>query len=149
MKTNLSGYLEKDMHFFPLRVYFSDTDAGGVVYHSRYLDMAEHARTEWLHLLNIDHRGYLRDQGTVFVVRSVKADYLGPAFLDETLVVRSRLKKAGRFALEIFQEIVRYEQVLAALDLKLGYVSVKTGRPSVMPETWQQIFASLITRQNA
>lgn len=144
MKTNLSGYLEKDLHLFPLRVYFSDTDAGGVVYHSRYIDMAEHARTEWLHLLGIDHRGFLRDHGTVFVVRSIKIDYLGPAFLDETLLVRSRLKKTGRFALEIFQEITRDGQVLATLDLKLGYVSVQTGRPVVMPEEWQKIFTSVI-----
>ncbi len=144
MKTNLSGYLENDTHFFPLRVYFSDTDAGGVVYHSHYLDMAEHARTEWLHLLNIEHRKYLKDHGMVFVVRSAKVDYLSPAFLDETLIVKSRMKKAGRFSLEIFQEIIRDDQVLAALDIKLGYISVQTGRPSVIPEKWQDIFASVI-----
>ncbi len=146
--TNLSGYLENDTHIFPLRVYFSDTDAGGVVYHSHYLDMAEHARTEWLHLLNIDHRKYFEDEGMVFVVRSVKADYLSPAFLDDTLFVKSRIKKAGRFTLEIFQEVIRDDQVLANMDLKLGYISVQTGRPSVMPEEWQDIFVSIISRQN-
>jgi acyl-CoA thioester hydrolase len=148
MSTNLSGYLENNTHFFPLRVYFSDTDAGGVVYHSRYLDMAEHARTEWLHLLNIDHRNYLKDHGLVFVVRSVKADYLSPAFLDDTLVVKSRMKKAGRFALEISQEVFRDDQVLSTFDFKLGFVSVHTGRPSVMPDEWQEIFASVIVPQS-
>jgi acyl-CoA thioester hydrolase len=144
MNTNLSGYIKNETHFFPLRVYFSDTDAGGIVYHSRYLDMAEHARTEWLHLLNIEHRKYYEEQGMAFVVRSIKVDYFGSALLDDTLVVRSRLKKAGRFSLEIFQEITRDDFVLSTFDIKLGYVSIQTGRPSVMPETWQEIFASVI-----
>ncbi|QQO11450.1 YbgC/FadM family acyl-CoA thioesterase [Breznakiella homolactica] len=128
-----------------MRVYFSDTDAGGVVYHSRYLDMAEHARTEWLHLLGIDHRKFLQNEGTVFVVRSVKIDFNAPAFLDEALLVRSRLKKAGRFAIEVFQEVLREEQVLVALDLKLGYISVRDGRPVSMPEEWRRIFNSMET----
>jgi acyl-CoA thioester hydrolase len=144
MNTNLSGYIENDIHFFPLRVYFSDTDAGGIVYHSNYLDMAEHARTEWLHLLNIDHRKYLKEQGMVFVVRSVKADYLAPAFLDETLFVKSQMKKTGKFSMEILQEVFRDNQVLASLEIKLGYISVETGRPSVMPDEWQEIFAKVI-----
>lgn len=143
-QTNLSGWLDAGKHFFPVRVYFSDTDAGGVVYHSRYLDMAEHARTEWLHLLGIDHRGYLEKQGTVYVVRSVKIDYMTPAYLDETLTVRSRLKKVGRFAMEIFQEILRDDQAIVTLDLKLGYVSIAGGRPAAMPAEWQEIFAGVM-----
>jgi acyl-CoA thioester hydrolase len=147
MNINLSGYIENDCHFFPLRVYFSDTDAGGVVYHSNYLNMAEHARTEWLHLLNIDHRTYLRDHGMVFVVRSVKADYLSPAFLDETLIVKSQMKKAGRFSIEIIQEVIRDDQVLASLEFKLGYISIHTGRPAVMPDEWQEILSSVMIQE--
>jgi acyl-CoA thioester hydrolase len=144
MKTNLSGYIENDIHFYPLRVYFSDTDAGGIVYHSNYLDMAEHARTEWLHLLKIDHRKYLKEQGMGFVVRSAKVDYLASAFLDETLIVKSTLKKAGKFSMEILQEVTRDNQVLVSLEIKLGYISAETSRPQVMPDEWQEIFAKAI-----
>jgi acyl-CoA thioester hydrolase len=143
MKTNLSGYLEGNIHFFPLRIYFSETDAGGIVYHSRYLDMAEHARTELLHLLNIDHRKKLKEQGMGFVVRSVKTDYLSPALLDETLVVKSSIKKVGKFSMEMIQEIFRDDQLLVALEIKLGFISIHTGRPQVMPDEWQEILSSI------
>jgi acyl-CoA thioester hydrolase len=142
MKTNLSGYIEGNIHYYPLRVYFSDTDAGGIVYHSKYLDMAEHARTEWLHLLNIDHRKYLKERGMVFVVRSVKADYLSSALLDETLVVKSQMKKAGKFSMEIMQEVFRDDQVLVTLEIKLGFISIHTGRPTIIPDEWQEILAA-------
>ena len=66
MKNNLSGHIDNNIHYYPLRVYFSDTDAGGVIYHARYLDMAEHARTELLKLLGIDHGGYMRDNRILF-----------------------------------------------------------------------------------
>jgi acyl-CoA thioester hydrolase len=136
MKEQLSGFLEEGVHHFPLRVYFSDTDAGGIVYHSRYLDMAEHARTEWLHLLGIDHAKWLRKQGTVFVIRSLKAEYRAPAFLDDLLTIHSRVKKSGRFSIEVIQEIKRQEETLTVLEVRLGYVAPAAGRPAPIPEEW-------------
>jgi len=144
MNANLSGHIEDHTHYYPLRVYFSDTDAGGVVYHSRYLDMAEHARTECLHLLGINHQDLLAARQTVFVVRSVKAEYIKPASLDQRLVVRTRGKKIGRFTVELIQEVFREDELLAVLDIKLGYISLDGGRPSPLPQDWQDLLRTLV-----
>ncbi|MBI9102852.1 MAG: YbgC/FadM family acyl-CoA thioesterase [Spirochaetales bacterium] len=136
MKTNLCGYIENNLHYLPVRVYFSDTDAGGVIYHAKYLDMAEHARTELLMLLGIDHSGHLKAKNECFVVRTVKIDYITPGFLEEELVIRTKMVKQGKFSLEMVQEVVREDTVLARLDLKLGFISLSTGRPSPIPSEW-------------
>ena len=141
MKMNLSGYIEDSAHYYPLRVYFSDTDAGGVVYHAKYLDMAEHARTELLMLLDIDHSGYLKKNGQVFVVRSLQVEYITPGFLEEELLVRTRMVKQGRFSLEMKQDILRRDTVLASLVLKLGYISLEQGRPAPIPAEWAAILS--------
>ncbi len=136
MNSNQSGYIKENAHYFPLRVYFSDTDAGGIVYHSKYLDMAEHARTEMLILLGIDHSGHMKSEGTCFVVKSVNVDYIAPAFLEEKLVIRSNGGKLGRFSFEMKQDVLRGEQPLVSLSFKLGFISLSTGRPSPIPGEW-------------
>jgi len=144
MNSHPCGSLEDHAHVFFLRVYFSDTDAGGVVYHSRYLDMAEHARTECLHLLGISHQEYLEKYRTCFVVRSARIEYLKPALLDQTLKIRTQAKKLGRFAMELVQEIFHEGELLATADIKLGYICLTDGRPSPLPETWRTLLSDLV-----
>ncbi|MQY51898.1 tol-pal system-associated acyl-CoA thioesterase [Rhodocyclus tenuis] len=81
---------------FPVRIYYEDTDAGGVVYYANYLKFFERCRTEWLRAIGHEQGDLLRDPGIAFVVRSVNVDYLKPARLDDALVIGLEVEKVGR-----------------------------------------------------
>lgn len=91
----------------PVRVYFQDTDAGGVVYHSSYVNFMERSRTEWLRTFGYSNAGMMKELGVVFVVRSLKLDYLRPALLDDLVQVTSAIKEIGRSRLNIHQTVRR------------------------------------------
>jgi acyl-CoA thioester hydrolase len=91
----------------PVRVYFQDTDAGGVVYHANYVNFMERARTEWLRDLGFSHMEMMNTLGVMFVVRSIKLDYLKPALLDDALAVTARIKEIGRSRVTLEQEVLR------------------------------------------
>jgi acyl-CoA thioester hydrolase len=91
----------------PVRVYFHDTDAGGVVYHASYLNFMERARTEWLRSHGYSNAGLMKEFGLVFVVRSIKLDYLKPALLDDMLEVTAQIKDIGRSRLTLLQTVRR------------------------------------------
>ena len=103
----LAGRMEGVEHVLPVRVYYEDTDAGGVVYHANYLRFCERARTDFLRLLGIRH-GELRDeQGRMlhFLVRRMNCDFLRPAFLNDVLEVRTRLVRGSRVRMVAWQEV--------------------------------------------
>lgn len=91
----------------PVRVYFQDTDAGGVVYHASYVNFMERARTEWLRTHGYSNAGLMKEFGVVFVVRSLKLDYLRPALLDDLLDVTAQIKDVGRSRLTLLQSVRR------------------------------------------
>lgn len=91
----------------PVRIYYEDTDAGGVVYYANYLKYLERCRTEWLRSLGFDQSELLRDPGVAFVVRSVAVDYLKPARLDDALQVSLEVIEAGRAQIVFRQHIRR------------------------------------------
>lgn len=91
----------------PVRVYYEDTDAGGVVYYANYLKYLERCRTEWLRRIGVDQSDLLRDPGIAFVVRSVNIDYLKPARLDDALVVDLDVDSIGRAQIHFRQRIRR------------------------------------------
>lgn len=91
----------------PVRVYYEDTDAGGVVYYANYLKYLERCRTEWLRRIGVDQSALLRDPGIAFVVRSVNVDYLKPARLDELLIVDLDVSSIGRAQIHFCQRIRR------------------------------------------
>jgi acyl-CoA thioester hydrolase len=144
MNNHMSGYMKEHIHHFPVRIYFSDTDAGGIVYHSRYLDMAEHARTEMLRCLDLSHQEVLEEKGTAFVVRRASLDFQKPAMLDDLVEVRTRGLKMSRFTLELVQEIFRGDDLLVKIDLRLAYIDVAAGRPSPLPAPWRDTLEGLI-----
>lgn len=121
--------------FYNARVYFSDTDAGGIVYHARYLDFAEHARTEMLReiLPDIDQAD-LKDDGVIFVVKSISIDYRKPALLDDLLVVRTTLEKAERFSAVFKQEVLRQDEIIASLSVRVASVSAERKRIVPIPQ---------------
>ncbi len=125
---------EPEPHRFRLRVYFEDTDAGGVVYHASYLRFAERARTEWMRDVGFTHSQLMAREGLIFVVKRLAIDYLRPARLDESLTVETRLTGLGHASVTLAQTVQREDATVAALEVVLACVSLATGRPEAMPE---------------
>ena len=130
--TGLSGRIEGQRHIFPIRVYYEDTDAAGVVYHAGYLRFAERARTEMLRLAGISLARMRDDHGLVFAVRDCAVDFLAPARLDDMLEVCSRLVKLAGASLKAEQSIGRDGSELARLGVRVACVDTG-GRPARIP----------------
>jgi len=118
----------------PVRVYFQDTDAGGMVYHASYVNFMERARTEWLRTFGYSNAGLMKELGVVFVVRSMKLDYLKPALLDDLVTVTARIKETGRSRVTLLQTVMRGEELLTEGEVHLVCVSVETFKPVSVPE---------------
>jgi acyl-CoA thioester hydrolase len=124
---------EAPAKLFALRVYFEDTDAGGIVYHASYLRFAERARTEWLRALGLAHRQLIDDWGLIFVVKRLAIEYHRPARLDESLVVATRPRHIGAASATLLQTIRRGEEEIATLEVVLACLRHATGRPERIP----------------
>ena len=118
----------------PVRVYFQDTDAGGVVYHASYVNFMERARTEWLRTHGYSNAGLMKEFGVVFVVRSLKLDYLKPALLDDLLNVTAQIKDIGRSRLTLLQSVLRGDELLTEGEIHLVCVSLEGFKPVSVPE---------------
>jgi acyl-CoA thioester hydrolase len=119
---------------FPVRVYYEDTDAGGVVYHASYVRFMERARTEWLRTYGYTNPSLVGEFGVLLVVRSVKVDYLRPAFLDDLLAVSAEVKDLGRSRVTVHQTVRRGEEVLAEGEVHLVCVTADGFKPVAVPE---------------
>ncbi|MBM4190302.1 MAG: tol-pal system-associated acyl-CoA thioesterase [Betaproteobacteria bacterium] len=118
---------------WPVRVYWEDTDAGGVVYYANYLKFLERARSEWLRTLGIHQRELATQEDVLFVVRRVEVDYLKPARFEDALAVQSRITEMGRASLTMAQQIRRGDEVLLSAQVKLACVSASAMRPAKIP----------------
>jgi acyl-CoA thioester hydrolase len=128
---------EAPAHVFPVRVYYEDTDAAGIVYYANYLKFAERARTEWLREKGVGQRALSEDEGVAFAVRRVSVEYLSPARLDDRLEVHTRIVAVRGASLDGEQEVRRDGQTLAKLSLTLACVA-RSGRPARLPERVRQ-----------
>jgi acyl-CoA thioester hydrolase len=117
-----------------VRVYYEDTDAGGIVYYANYLKFFERARTEWLRSLGIHQQELLTAEGAAFVVRSANVDYLNAARLDDQLTLRSSIEKLGRASVQFAQQAWRGDTLLASAQVKVGCVDAATLRPRSIPD---------------
>ena len=120
---------------WPLRVYWEDTDAGGVVFYANYLKFFERARTEWLRSLGVSQEALRRDDGLQFVVSDTAVRYLRPARLDDEVVVTVRLAESGKASLVLDQQALRGPDVLAEGRIRIGCVDARTLRPRRIPPT--------------
>lgn len=121
-------------HRWPIRVYYEDTDAAGVVYYANYLRFCERARTEWLRSLGLDQRELMARERIAFVVTRVEADYLRGAELDDELTVLSRIKSTGRASIIFEQRILREEVVMLSAVVTVACVDWSIRRPTRLPE---------------
>ena len=121
------------VYSFPVRVYFENTDAGGVVYHSEYLKFLERARTEWLRHLGYDHQVLARDHRVLFVVTALAVEFARPARLDDSLAVSVRLESLGKVRCVFAQEIRRDGEVLARARVTVACVTGDQMKPVEIP----------------
>ncbi|APV51798.1 tol-pal system-associated acyl-CoA thioesterase [Betaproteobacteria bacterium GR16-43] len=119
---------------FPVRVYYENTDAGGVVYHGEYLKFLERARTEWLRHLGFDHQALGRNHRVVFVVSSMAIDFVKPARLDDMVAVSVQLESLGKVRCIFVQEIKREDEVLVKAKVTVACLTVDAFKPVEIPE---------------
>jgi len=123
-----------------LRVYWEDTDAGGVVFYANYLKFFERARTEWLRALGVQQQALREATGAIFVVTDTRVSYRAPARLDDELDVSVDLREAGRASMVIAQQARRGEALLAEGDIRIGCVDAGTFKPRRIPNEVLQVF---------
>jgi acyl-CoA thioester hydrolase len=128
----LSGRMAGGEHRYPLRIFYEDTDAGGIVYYARYLHFAERARTEILRLAGIEQSAMRETHDAVFAVRRCEVDYRRPARLDDLVEVRSRLTALAGARLSAAQSIWRSGEELVRLAVDLAALR-SDGRPTRIP----------------
>ncbi|MEK9673470.1 MAG: tol-pal system-associated acyl-CoA thioesterase [Rhodospirillaceae bacterium] len=128
-------------HRTPIRVYYEDTDAGGIVYYANYLKFAERARSEMLRELGFDNPGLMAQKGVALAVRRVAVDYLRPARLDDLLTVETRVLDVKGASLDLAQAMTRDGDTLVDMTLKLACISL-VGRPARFPGPMREALAA-------
>jgi len=114
---------------WPVRVYYEDTDHGGVVYYANYLRFMERARTEWLRALGFEQDRLIEEEGLIFAVRSVQLDYHKPARFNDCLEVSARMTRFGRASIDFEQQVRRGEELLCEGVVRLATLDAGSFRP--------------------
>jgi len=133
---------------YKARVYYEDTDAGGVVFYANYLKFMERARTEWLRDLGFEQDQLMQDHGIVFAVTHVHMDFLKPAKFNDLLNVSVQLLQLGRASIVVHQEIYRENELLNRADIKLACVDKDTFTPQRIPESIYVKASHLVANSN-
>ena len=125
---------------WPVRVYYEDTDSGGVVYYANYLNFMERARTEWLRHIGFEQDELIQNEAVTFAVRSVQVDYLLPARFNDELSVSARLIEQGRASLTIEQGITRVvdNTLLCKGNVKIVSLRPDSFKPCAIPKNIKQ-----------
>jgi acyl-CoA thioester hydrolase len=126
------GALQGDVHRFPVRVYYEDTDAAGIVYYANYLKFIERARTQMMRLYGVEHEKARQSGGTAFIVRRCEIEYIVPARLDDEIVVETRLKELGGATIHLNQDVLRDGTLLVRATVVVACVNAQ-GRAVRLP----------------
>lgn len=129
---NSATQLTPSFHW-PVRVYYEDTDGGGVVYHANYLKFMERARTEWLRSLGLEQTTLRSDMNILFVVREVQLKFLRPACFNDAIEVVSHLVRVGRSLLEFEQTILRGDETLTKSRVEVVCIDAQRFKPTAIP----------------
>ena len=150
-RTPGEGWMDGRVHVYPVRVYYEDTDAGGIVYHANYLRFCERARNEMMRCLGHPHAAMVRDDGVAFAVRRCEIDFLRSAHLDDALEVATEIIDIGAATVDARQIVRRPDLAgdgpgqgleLARLTLRLACIN-RMGRPSRLPPTLRGAMAGI------
>lgn len=135
------GCLTEGAHWLPVRVFFEDTDAGGIVYHANYLKFMERARSDFARLIGIDQNAMMEgDDPLGFVVKRIDIDYARPARLDDSLVVETRLKVLKGASMESVQVVRRGDEIMTQATVRIACLD-RSGRPRRFPDPVRHAFA--------
>lgn len=137
-RPDIQHQLSKKIFALPIRVYYQDTDAGGVVYHSTHLDFMERARYEWLREMGFDVHGLNQIHKILFMVRSLEIDYFKPAILDNLLQVTVQVTELGRSRITLSQQMLCNHTVLADATIHVVCVSTESLKPVSVPAPLRQ-----------
>ena len=132
MKSEVSNVPAAHFHH-PVRVYWEDTDAGGIVFYANYLKFFERARTEWLRALGHNQQQMVDETGCMFVVQETSVRYRSPARLDDVLTITVDVRERGRASLRIAQQAWCGDRLLAEGDIRIGCVERATMKPHRIP----------------
>ena len=130
-------------HSYTLRVYYEDTDAGGIVYHANYLRFAERARTEALRAMGIPHADMVEQFGLMFVVRRIEVDYQRAARLDDSLTVVTESAEVGGASLTLRQDVRGQAGSCAVLMVRLACVRPGENKPGRIPPRWRAALTAM------
>ena len=140
-----AGKMQGKVFAFPVRVYYEDTDAGGIVYYANYLKFAERARTEFIRSLGCRQQDALEaDDAFGFAVKHLEIDYHRPAVLDDALVVTCQVVELKGASAVMAQEIWRGDELLVSLKVQVAHLSLKKKRPVRLPENLAQAIQKLM-----
>ena len=127
----------KAVFSFPIRIYWEDTDAGGIVFYANYLKFFERARTEWLRSLGVEQQSLKDESGGMFVVSETQLKYFSPARLDDLLEVTAQTSESGRASLVLTQQawlnVEGQRKLLAEGKIRIGWVDSQTMKPGRIP----------------
>ena len=123
------------------RIYYEDTDAGGIVYHANYLAFFERARTDLLRNLNINQSDLVKNEKIIFVVRNCEINYLHPARLDDLIDVSAEVTKLSATSIIMHQEMKKDDNLLAAMDIVIVCIDSENFRPKKIPDNIRQLLS--------
>lgn len=126
------------VHQWPVRVYYEDTDAGGLVYYANYLRYAERARTEMLREIGFESTRMMEDDGLGLVVRDLSASYIKPARLDYALTIFTTLENKTATRWQLKQLAKKEDDILFAMDIQIVCINLESGRPTRFPNWLMQ-----------
>lgn len=148
LRASPPGLLAPAGFVLPVRVYYQDTDAGGVVFHARYVNFLERARTEWLRDLGFSVRELAERDRLLFIVREVHARYLKPAVLDDELAVSARVEHLSYVSLTMEQRVMRGTELLVHASVNLACVAADTLKPMRVPAHLAEALANSMRPEN-
>lgn len=124
---------KENVFLWPIRIYYEDTDSGGVVYYANYLKFMERARTEWLRKEGYEQDELIAKENVIFAVRSVQADYLSPAKFNDELVISTKVIKKGKASITVEQLVKRDDGLLCKGIIKIACLNANDFKPAVLP----------------
>lgn len=127
-------------HTIPIRIYYEDTDAGGVVYHANYLKFGERGRTEFLRYVGYTNSDIQKDYGVIFVVRHIECDYQKPAFLDDALTLKTSITSVKRSSFVMTHCVFKADYPICDMTVSLVCVDSKTLKPVRLPDDIKEAF---------
>ena len=136
------------IHKLPIRIYYEDTDAGGVVYHSNFIKFAERGRTELLRFLGFENTSLRESQGILFVVRHINADYLRPAVLDDLLELQTFVTQLKNTSLVMKQSIFRNSETVFTANVTVVSIDAGTMKPVRIPEELRSKFERYLKKES-